>query len=463
MPQGASEDAMTSFETAARQWRRCRRRCAVIAAALAMTLSFLAASPATAEVESESLWHRYGADGLVEINLYVFWSLGCPHCHKAMTFLEGYEAEAPWLRVQALEISRNQENAGIYQSFAQALGTEARYVPAFFYCGTGFSGFDAAETTGAFLKTQLENCREILAQGAAVPAGPPSDTDRAGGSVAPAPPGISLPLIGELDAMAMSLPITTLVLAGLDSFNPCAFFVLLFLLSLMVHARSRARMLIVGGVFVLISGLVYFVFMAAWLNLFQLVGHLQAVTLVAGGVAAAVGLLNIKDYFLPWQGPTLAIPEGAKPRLFERMRGLVAATSLSGLLLGTVTLAIAANAYELLCTAGFPMVFTRILTLNELPTTVHYLYLALYNAVYVLPLLIIVVVFAVALGARKLKEEEGRILKLVSGLMMLGLGLILLVAPELLNNVLTAAGLLAAAGLVSLVIVRLRRLFTVQV
>jgi uncharacterized membrane protein HdeD (DUF308 family) len=126
-------------------------------------------------------------------------------------------------------------------------------------------------------------------------------------------------------------------------------------------------------------------------------------------------------------------------------------------LIGTMTLALAANAYELLCTAGFPMVFTRILTLNELSPAAHYLYLALYNLVYVLPLLAIVVVFVVTLGARKLTENEGRILKLLSGLMMLGLGAVLLIAPDTLSQPLTAVVLIAAALVVTAGLVWWRR------
>ena len=127
------------------------------------------------------------------------------------------------------------------------------------------------------------------------------------------------------------------------------------------------------------------------------------------------------------------------------------------MLAGTVTLALAANAYELLCTAGFPLVFTRILTLADLSASAYYAYLALYNLVYVLPLLVIVIVFVVTLGARKLKEEEGRILNLLSGLMMLCLGLVLLCAPEALSHPLTALALILVALIVTALVVWLAR------
>jgi hypothetical protein len=204
-------------------------------------------------------------------------------------------------------------------------------------------------------------------------------------------------------------------------------------------------MLLVGGTFVLISGLVYFVFMAAWLNVFLLIGELRAVTLVAGLVAVSLAAINIKDYFRFRSGPSLSIPESKKPDLYQRMRRLVAARSLVAMLLGTAVLAVVVNSYELLCTAGLPMVYTRILTLREADTFIYYLYLVLYNIVYVVPLLVIVLLFVLRFGSRKLGEREGRLLKLASGMMMLGLGAVMLLAPAALNNAAIAIGLLLAA------------------
>ena len=266
-----------------------------------------------------------------------------------------------------------------------------------------------------------------------------------------------LPGLGVIDPATLSLPVLTLTMAGLDAFNPCAFFILLFLLSLLVHARRRRTMLLVGGVFVFFSGLVYFLFMAAWLNVFRWLGEIQAVTLAAGGVAVVMAAINIKDYFWFKRGVSLTLSDGQKAGLFARMRRLLSAERLPAVLAGTVVLAVAANSYELLCTAGFPMVYTRILTLHELPALGYYAYLGLYNTVYVLPLLAIVLVFVATLGARKLSEAEGRVLKLLSGLMMLGLGGLLLVAPERLNSVSTALVLLLGAVTLTTVIATVHR------
>ena len=263
---------------------------------------------------------------------------------------------------------------------------------------------------------------------------------------------VEIPFWGDMPVSDLSLPVFTLIIAGCDAFNPCAFFILLTLLSLLIHARSRSRMLLVGGIFVLFSGLFYFLFMAAWLNMFLLTGHLQWITVGAGLLAVVVALINIKDYFALKRGVSLSIPESAKPGLFARMRKLVAATSLGPMLIGTLALAFAANTYELLCTAGFPMVFTRALTLRELPAEGYYSYLLFYNLVYIVPLAVIVLVFTFTLGSHKLQEWEGRTLKLLSGVMMLLLGSVILFAPDLLHSVATAISLLVASiGLTALV------------
>jgi thiol-disulfide isomerase/thioredoxin len=392
------------------------------------------------------VWRDVDPSGTPRVHLYFFWSQECPHCQEAKPEVEALAAKHPWLVLHSLEVTADPAAARQYAETAEALGQHAQYVPGFAYCGRLDQGFPGRDV----LEHELVECRE----GAAEPerTGTPGGAREATPTPAPrpAPPPavdttVTVPLLGRVDASAWSLPITTVVLAGLDAFNPCAFFVLLFLLSLLVHVRSRARMIAIAGVFILFSGLWYFVFMAAWLNVFLWVGELRWVTLAAGLLAITLGALDIKDYFLGTKGPSRSIPAGAKPSLYRRMRRLVQASSLWAALSGTVVLAAAANTYELLCTAGFPMVYTRVLTLAGLSPGASYLWLALYNAIYVIPLVVIAAVFVKTLGSRKLQEHEGRALKLLSGTMMLGLGLVLVFAPAAMSRMTMAAGLLAAA------------------
>ncbi|MDH3662012.1 MAG: thioredoxin family protein, partial [Alphaproteobacteria bacterium] len=259
---------------------------------LALIVSLVTTAPARAEVEpaDRSPWHQMDDQGALRVNLYLFWSMTCPHCHRALRFLDELAEELPWLDVHQFELS-NPATVRTYQTFAKAFDIEAAYVPAFFYCGQTLNGYSDDQTTGTYLRDTLKACHAELQTNAGASADPttqPSNT-------APQQP-ISVPLIGELDPTSLSLPVMTIVLGGLDAFNPCAFFVLLFLLSLMVHVNKRSRMAIVGGTFVLVSGALYFLFMAAWLNVFLIVGHLALVTMIAGLIAVAIGAVNVKDF-----------------------------------------------------------------------------------------------------------------------------------------------------------------------
>ncbi|PIP74132.1 MAG: hypothetical protein COW89_00810 [Nitrospinae bacterium CG22_combo_CG10-13_8_21_14_all_47_10] len=383
-------------------------------------------------------WLRVTSEGEKIIRFHFFWSKACPHCRRAKPFVSKLARSYDWLELNSYEISENPESAALYKTLSEKIGDGEFAVPAFLFCEQAVIGYLDEKTTGAHLRDELLNCRAVLVDGRKEISGQQVKTKN-----------ISLPIFGELDPDSISLPVFTIIIAGLDAFNPCAFFVLLLMLSLLVNAKDRKRMLLIGGIFVFCSGFIYFIFMAAWLNLFLYIGEIRTITVIAAIVAIGISSINIKDYFFFQKGVSLSIPDSAKPGLYERIRGLMGAPSLPTMIMGTVMLAIVANSYELLCTAGFPMVFTRLLTLHDLTSWGYYLYLVFYNIIYVIPLIAIVLIFAKTLGSRKLSEKEGRILKLVSGVMMLELGLLLLFAPELLNHLLTAISLIAVAILLT--------------
>lgn len=239
-----------------------------------------------------------------------------------------------------------------------------------------------------------------------------------------------MPFLGRVSVGELGLPAFTIVLGLLDGFNPCAMWVLLFVLSLLVNLHDRVKMAVIGGTFVLVSGVVYFAFMAAWLNLFLLVGVSRAAEVVLGLIAAVIGVLNLKDFMAAGRGPSLAIPASARPAIYARVRAVVTAEHTGAALGGVIVLAVLVNVVELLCTAGFPAVYTRILTLRELPAWQYYGYLALYNVAYVLDDGLMLTLAVVTLSRRKHQERAGRWLKLVSGGVMLGLGAVLITRPS---------------------------------
>jgi hypothetical protein len=249
------------------------------------------------------------------------------------------------------------------------------------------------------------------------------------GGAAPPAGAVDTRWFGTLSADRLGLPLFTLALGLLDGFNPCAMWVLLFLLSLLVHLHDRRRMALIAGTFVAVSGAVYYAFMAAWLGFFVVVGMGDGLRLTLAGVALLIGAVNVKDFVAWGRGPSLVIPAGARPGLYARLRQVVNAPTLPAALAAVVVLAVVVNFVELLCTAGLPAVYTAVLAQQDLGPAGRYAYLGLYIAGYIADDALMVTLAVFALTRRTLTEAAGRWLKLLSGGVMLGLGAVLLLRP----------------------------------
>jgi hypothetical protein len=365
----------------------------------------------------------------------LFTRAGCPRCAAARTFLAELARERTGLSVVEHDVGRDAAARARLMELAAAARVATVAVPAFAVGDALVVGYAGAETTGRRLMALLDAHDHAR--------GPDAERQPNAGDAcvladgSPCPPvdeeaTLDVPLLGPLVLRDVGLPLLTVVVGLLDGFNPCAMWMLLLLLSLLINVRDRRRMALVAGTFVAVSGLVYFAFMAAWLNAFLLVGLSRASELVLGTVALVVAAINVKDFFAFRRGISLAIPAGAKPGLYARTRRIVQADDLGTALVAVTMLALTVNVVEFLCTAGLPALYTRILTLRALPAWQYYAYLALYDLAYVADDALMVTIAVVTLQRMKLAERAGRWLKLVSGLVMLVLGAVLLLAPSLL-------------------------------
>ena len=341
--------------------------------------------------------------------LVVFVREGCPYCAKAKVYLEGIAKARPSLRIEYRSIDQDPQAADELARIFRTANMWPPGVPTFVMGGQALVGFEDAETTGPTLLALIDE------------AAPPAIGE------------VQAPLFGSLSASRLGLPLFTLALGLLDGFNPCAMWVLLFLLSLLVRLQNRRRMALIAGTFVLVSGLIYYAFMAAWLNVFLAVGLTAPIRWSLGAVALIIGAFNVKDFFAFGRGWSFSIPAAAKPGLYTRVRRVLDANALTASLAGVALLAIIVNVIELLCTAGLPAVYTAVLTQHRLDPAAHYAYLGLYIVGYIFDDSLMVATAVVALSSRKLTEHTGRWLKLLSGLVMLGLGGVLILRPEWLS------------------------------
>ncbi|MEA1925575.1 MAG: hypothetical protein U9M95_06875 [Candidatus Altiarchaeota archaeon] len=244
-------------------------------------------------------------------------------------------------------------------------------------------------------------------------------------------------------AKSLSFPGFTFVLALADGFNPCAFAVLAFLLSLLTHTRSRKKMLVIGSVFILTSGFMYSLFIILLLTIRStlLSGFQEYVRVLVALVALTAGVINMKDFFYFKKGISLTMSDENSKRVYGKAGKLVQkvnrAQSKRELLIAvaaTMVLATLVNVIELGCTFILPMEYIEVLLANypEPIGLIHLVHTFFYGAVYTIPLFAILGSFIYSFKSERMSKEQGRILKLVGGIIMISLGLILLFKPELL-------------------------------
>lgn len=341
--------------------------------------------------------------------LEVFIRDGCPHCTKAKAFLFELASERPWLKIIYHSVDHDANARDDLLRHARRAGVWPPAVPTFLFQDQVLVGFDHADHMGSLLAGMIDQAADDKE----------TKTNQ-----------IESTLFGTLSVSELGLPLFTLAIGLLDGFNPCAMWVLLFLLAMLVHLQNRKKMLLIASTFVIVSGAVYYAFMAAWLNIFLLIGLSTAVRWTLGGMALAIGGLNVKD-FVAWKtGFSLSIPNSAKPGFYARVRAILAKEKTLPALAAVTILAVMVNFIELLCTAGFPAIYTAILTQQDLSLISYHAYLALYILGYIADDALMVGIAAIALSSCKLTQRTGRVLKLISGLVMLGLGGTLFLFPE---------------------------------
>lgn len=340
------------------------------------------------------------AEAVQPPDIEVFVREGCPHCAKAEAFLGELQVEQPQLRMLIRDVSRESAALERLRQLAAQHGTPPR-VPAFIIGDSFIVGYSAEAGSDRLIRDSLGLT-------------PHSET-------------FSIDFFGRtLTLDGIGLPLFTLAMGLLDGFNPCSMWVLILMISLLAPLNDRPRMLAIAGTFIAVQGIAYFMFMAAWLNIFLLIGLSRASEIVIAVLALVAGAIHLKDAIAFGRGVSLSIPAAAKPGIYARMRRVLQAKDLTAALLGTVLLGVLVQVVELLCTSGFPALYTRILTLYRPDALGYYGYLLLYDAAYMLDDMVILAIGVATLGQRRLQENEGRRLKLISGMVMVGLGVYLL-------------------------------------
>lgn len=391
-----------------------------------------------------------GVAWAADLDIYQFWGEGCPHCAKEAKLLDFLEGKYPDLKVHRYEVNRQEINARFLAEAAKRLGVTVGGVPFLVIGDKPFVGYSEAVSPAA-IENRIQECLKgdcpdtlapLLLKKPAQSSGDAAHASTSTGpgavsSTAGATPGssvsdrlVTVPVFGQVDARAISLPVLTVVMGLLDGFNPCAMWTLLFLISLLLGMGDRKRMWALGTAFILASGAVYFMFMAAWLNLVLFLGLVMWVRLAIGGVALVGGGYSLKEFFTNKEMTCKVGDTQQRQAIFKRIRGYVGQSSLWLALGGIILLAFMVNLIELVCSAGLPAVYTQVLALNGLPRWQYYLYILSYIVFFMLDDLLVFAIAMATLQMTALGTKYARISRLVGGLVMVAIGLLLIFKPE---------------------------------
>ena len=365
------------------------------------------------------------------VDLYFFYGETCPHCKKAEVFLEGVAVDYPGLEIHSYEVFGDKGNAQLLVEFLKSCGKESTVrVPAIFIGEEVMIGYLSDETTGGKILRAVENCS---AQGCS-DLMEKVDREKCSVQVSAEEQIIDYPFIGKLNLSKLSLPVLTIALAAIDGFNPCAMWVLLFLLALLISVRSRKRMIWIGGAFILASGVVYYLLLSAWLNLFLAISYVNLIRTIIGVLALGAGVWQIKHFITFKPGVCEIAPIGSKwnEKITQKANQVVNSTALPAAFLGIVVLAFGVNLVEFFCSAGLPAIYTQVLSLNNLSSVNYYLYLLLYTFVFMLDDVIIFTIAAVTLSKLGFTDKYAKYSALIGGLVIFAMGLLLIFKPDFL-------------------------------
>lgn len=410
--------------------------------------------------------HAFSTEDKAKVVMDVFWGETCPLCIEQQPFLSELESRYPQLQIRQYEVFRNRSNLRLFALTAYKHGIEAEAVPTIFIAGNVFIG-DAP-----FIRKQLEETVRdaILKQDRQLDA-PEADHERIQPDIKPEteplpekPAGIealsgmttlSVPLLGTIDLTRQPLIFTTLLISFVDGFNPCSLWVLTLLLGMVLRSGSRKRMLMVGCIFLFTTATIYGVFIAGIFKVLSYIAYLAWVQWLVALFALGFGLVNIKDFFWFKRGFSFTISDQHKPGIYQSIRKLLR-PEITGLSLAGATFVMASGIafVELPCTAGFPVIWSQLVKSQQVGLMEFYGLLIIYLFIYLLIEIIIFLTAVLTLKRQWFEERHGQVLKLIGGMIMVALGIVMLVNPDLMYNLtdtlLVFSAALLAAGAVAL-------------
>ena len=370
------------------------------------------------------------------VNLYLFYSKTCPHCEEEIKMLDSIKDDYKNLRIYKYELSKD-NNSEIFKNVATLFDLNVSGVPFTIIGEKTFIGY------GENSKKTIIGCIEYYSKHGYVdkvgqylnkelPTYEISDDDTSIDEYLEDYGNYSfnIPIIGEVNTKTLTIPMIAVVMGFIDGFNPCAMWILLFLITMLISMKDRKKMWILGSTFLITSALIYFLIMLAWLNVAILITKVNIIRSVIGFIAIIGGLYNIITTFKTSENGCNATDKKDRKKIMERIKKFTSEKSIWSSLIGVIALAISVNLIELACSAGLPVMFTQILVINDLSKIEYFIYIMVYIFFFLIDDLLIFIIAVSTMKVSGISVKYGKISKIVGGIILLLIGILLLLKPE---------------------------------
>jgi len=373
------------------------------------------------------------------VNIYLFHSDSCPHCNKEIKLLDSLEKEYDNIRVYKYEVG-NKENSLLFNKVTNLLDAKVGGVPFTIIGGKYFNGFSEENTkktfTAAIEYYSKYGYQDLVGEYITNIELPSYEIDTNAISIEEYIKDygnykFKLPIIGEVETKNLTLSLTAVVIGLIDGFNPCAMWILLFLISMLIGMQDKKKMFIIGFTFILTSALVYFLLMLLWLNVASILTSIVWVRTLIGITAITFGLYNSITALKKQENGCNVVNDKKRNKIIDKIKKFTTEKSLLLSLIGVITLAISVNVIELACSAGLPLVFTEILSLNNLPKYLEIVYILLYILFFMLDDLIIFIIAMFTLKLTGFSTKYGKLSKIIGGLILIIMGILLIFFPNI--------------------------------
>lgn len=393
------------------------------------------------------------------INIHLFYGNGCPHCAAEEEFLSDYLKDRTDVKLYKYEVWYDSHNQELLSKVQKEMGTTNKNGVPFtvigkktivgyadgvtdeqikdainYYLNNDYRDY-AGEITGKVKKAEVkedttkdESKTEDKKENKIEKADDTKDSDQTDENV-------TVPVLGKINAKKVSLPILAVVLGFVDGFNPCAMWILIFLITMLFNMKDRKKMWILGLTFILTSGIVYLMFMLAWLNLATFISKIAFIRLLIAVIALVVGLINVYKYIDSLKKKDEGcdvVDKKDRKKIMEKIISITHEKKFIIALLGIMVLAASVNIIELMCSIGIPLLFTQILAMNNLSTFSYMIYMFIYIFFFLIDDIVIFIISMVTLKVTGLSTKYTKYSHLVGGIIMLIIGLLLIIKPELL-------------------------------